>query len=395
MQNDIIANACNEFGTPLYIYNLDELKDRTTMIRNRLSGRAKLCFAMKANPFLISKMTDYIDRFEVCSPGEYEICHTHGIDTDSIIISGVNKTEESMDRIITLSCGKGIYTIESPEHFRILDKLSSKKQLTLDVIIRLSSGNQFGVDTEALEALAKQVIDSTHLKLHGIHFYSGTQKRMSKIEKELSVLSDMALHLKDIYGLDNLELEYGPGLPVSYFESDSLINDDEVLSNLAALLDNVKGFSHITLEMGRYIAAYCGYYVSTVMDVKRTDGHNYCIIDGGIHQINYYGQLMGMKRPVMTLLNTADIDKSVDKYNICGSLCTVNDILVKDAEFPQINVGDRLIFKNCGAYSITEGMALFLSRDLPKAAFYSEKDGFKILRNSIETAQFNTFKEER
>ena len=42
--------------------------------------------------------------------------------------------------------------------------------------------------------------------------------------------------------------------------------------------------------MGRFIASECGYYCTEVVDRKCNNGSEYAIVDGGIHQINYYGQ---------------------------------------------------------------------------------------------------------
>ena len=52
--------------------------------------------------------------------------------------------------------------------------------------------------------------------------------------------------------------------------------------------------------MGRFIAASCGVFVSSVVDLKTNKEQNYCIIDGGINHINYYGQTMAMKIPAYT-----------------------------------------------------------------------------------------------
>ena len=73
------------------------------------------------------------------------------------------------------------------------------------------------------------------------------------------------------------------------------------------------------------------------------------------------------------------------KINIFGSHCTVNDVILRDVSLPQLDKGDILIFKNCGAYSITEGMALFLSRELPAVIFYNMDSGFVRVRLRIGT----------
>ena len=47
------------------------------------------------------------------------------------------------------------------------------------------------------------------------------------------------------------------------------------------------------------------------------------------------------------------------------------------------------MFEKCGAYSVTEGMAMFLSRELPQIMFYEKENGFSVVRELIETNIFN------
>ena len=386
MNLDLLKENIGRFGTPAYVFDLDILKERVEKIKNALGSKAKICYAMKANPFIIRPMNEYIDKYEVCSPGEYEICYRHGIAPEKIIVSGVNKTTDSMERILGLSNGKGIFTIESKMHYDILSKLCSQKNLNIKVLIRLSSGNQFGVDKDEFEKIAGLMAEDEHLSLYGIHYYSGTQKKMKKSARELEMLSEYRTYLLETYGIELDELEYGPGLIFNYFEAEKDNGFEEQLSELNELLDIAGQFKSITLEMGRFIASECGSFCTSVVDIKHNEGYNYCIVDGGIHQLNYYGQTMGMKKPYMDVITTSN---ELTKWNVCGSLCTVNDVILRDVELPKLNIGDVLVFKNCGAYSVTEGMALFLSRELPKVLFYDNENGFRIVRRQIGTDIFN------
>lgn len=379
--------AIKEFETPAYIFDLDILKERVLLIKQILSP-ACTCFAMKANPFLIKPMDEYTDRFEVCSPGEYEICMRQGIAPDKIVVSGVNKTEQSMDRIMQLSEGKGIFTIESLAHYRILSACAKKYGRKISVYVRLSSGNQFGMDKKTLEQVIAYCQKDKYLSVLGIHYYSGTQKKIKKVEKEIAELSEYAEYLKGQYGLEQLELEYGPGLSVAYFENDKAAPAEEQLRDLKNILDNAQVFSHISIEMGRFIASECGYYMTEVVDVKHTEDTRFLIVDGGIHQLNYYGQLMGMKKPQMTFL--PERSENTGKYTMCGSLCTINDVIVRDLEIGEPQPGDVIVFGICGAYSVTEGMALFLSRELPQILFYSANKGFQCVRKPMGTDIINS-----
>lgn len=388
MNKELIKECILKYGSPSYIFDLDALKERVLNIKKILGKDINICYAMKANPFIIEEMKDYIDRYEVCSPGEYEICQRHSVKKDVIIVSGVNKTYESMERIMSLCNGDGIFTIESAEHYDILSKVCKEKNIHIRVVIRLTSGNQFGIDKDMFKNILLQLKDNEYLDFAGIHYYSGTQKKLKKVIKEVAMLEEFAKELQDEYGVATDILEYGPGLLFNYFEGEETPSFEEQLSELKDILKNIKSFKHITLEMGRFIASECGYYCTEVVDRKCNNGSEYAIVDGGIHQINYYGQTLGMKKPFMDVI-TCNNSYELQKINICGSLCTVNDVILRDVSLPQLDKGDILIFKNCGAYSITEGMALFLSRELPVVIFYNKDTGFVRVRDRIGTHLIN------
>ncbi len=408
-----------EYKTPFYLYDISELKSRVDMMKKHLPDIG-LCYAMKASPILAGFITDYVDRLEVCSPGEYEICIRDGISPDKLLVSGVNKTRESINRILELGGAEGLFTIESPEHFEILEECYKgyleliEKFNSLDEVpekmgcyIRLTSGNQFGVDKATLEELCEKVINSKYLKLVGIHYFSGTQKSMKKIEKELTMLAEYGPELAEKLGIsEGLSLEYGPGIGIDYFRksdddkpvleslAERIAENEQEMVDLTELVEKTgirNSFSNITFEYGRYIASTCGKYITGIADVKTSDGTNYAILEGGLHQIVYYSSMAGMKVPFVEYIaadKTNEIDDKKD-YVLAGSLCSVNDILVRKISLPKLDIGDALCFNLAGAYSATEGIALFLSRDLP-AILVKDTDGkIQMVRDHIEMNVYN------
>ena len=375
--------------TPGYVFEDSALMEKFSQMRKLLPACNALCFAMKANPFLVGLLEEKADRFEVCSPGEYEICHGRGVDPEKIIVSGVNKTRESMERILSLSRGKGIFTIESPLHLEILQELTEETDLQIQVLIRLSSGNQFGVDGESFREILKKVLESRNLTFRGIHFFSGTQKKLKRIQKELAMLETFGRELRQEFSLSSLELEYGPGLSVAYFEDDKIPGPEEQLTGLNEALAALTAFDSVGIEMGRFMAASCGFFLTKVMDMKTTEGCNYVILDGGIHQLHYFGQMMGMKLPPIRQIPQRQREET---YVLCGSLCSVNDVLVRDVKLQKLEIGDYLLFGCCGAYSVTEGAALFLSRELPGVYEHTEDGAYRVLRELTDAYPLNTFK---
>jgi diaminopimelate decarboxylase len=156
--------------------------------------------------------------------------------------------------------------------------------------------------------------------------------------------------------------------------------------------------------MGRFFAAPCGFYLSKVEDVKQNCGVHYAVLDGGLHQLKYDGQLSGMQIPGLTHLRSdesgmlqvishspaaGEEEEAAGKYTLCGSLCTTMDVLARGAYLPGLSEGDILIFHETGAYSVSEGMAAFLSRDLPSVWLWYADGRLVKARERTETYLWN------
>ena len=399
-----IAIKC---GTPSYIFDTDELCARIDAMQQILGCGVTVCYAMKANPFLISVLDKKLDKFEVCSPGEFAICEKEGINREKIVLSGVNK--EKKDILYTMKTGAvGIYTVESLNQLELINSCAVECGIKVKVLIRVTSGNQFGINERQVYEIADRKDELKGIIIEGIQCYSGTQKKkLSQIEAEVVWLQAIAHTCEAEHGVKLKEIEYGPGLSVDYFvtdKCDAMNTDFEELKEFAAMIKEMSEKFNVTLEMGRYIAATCGILISRIADMKMNDTTRYAIIDSGINHINYYGQAMAMKKPRCEFIpmeyteGFADgaahevevYSQGVQPYNICGSLCTVGDVIVKNLELKDAKIGDMIAFYNIGAYSVTEGIYLFLSRRMPAIVLYSNKNGYRVIRKSVETFLINS-----
>ena len=57
---------------------------------------------------------------------------------------------------------------------------------------------------------------------------------------------------------------------------------------------------------------------------------------------------------------------------------------------PAASEGDLIVFTRTGAYSVYEGMSLFLTHELPGVVLYSEKEGLAEVRKQLQTHPLNT-----
>lgn len=416
MMDNELNKIVSEYGTPSFLFDTIALKERMKEIKDIIGGKVHLCYSIKANPFLISTMLECVEKLEVCSPGELTICQMQNVPGDRIIYSGVNKT--CVDIREAVEYDASVYTAESILQFELLNESAIAHDKVIPVLPRLNTGSQFGMSKEDFCYLVANREQFKGIKIVGIHYFAGTQrKKLVEQKKELEMLKAFMEELKEVYGFQVEKLEYGPGLPVPYFEGDDFSDTLAPVKEIAADLQAIAELVELTVEMGRFYVSECGYYLTRVMDLKVNKGTNYAIVDGGMNHLNYLGQMMGMKVPIIkhcskeelygwdevkelegslrinnykirTALKELPKDEEVN-WSLCGSLCTTADVIVRQTGFTNLQIGDVLVFSNIGAYSVTEGIHLFLSRTMPRVLLYQGEGKVQLARDFMETSRLN------
>lgn len=383
----------SQIGTPSYVFDLDIFEKRVNLVKKYFGDKTGICFSIKANPFLLGRLPETFNKIEVCSPGELTICEKTGVDMSKIIFSGVNKTKADVERAADDKVGT--FTAESMLHVELVNSAALSRNTVYPVLLRVTDvkgGSQFGMqDCDVIEIIKNR--DSYKgIKIVGIHYFTGTQKRKAKpIIRELDFVADFIAKVKDELDFTIERVEYGTGLAIDYFADDADEQEEARLSEISPKIREIAEIADLTVEMGRFFAAPCGYYFTKVMDVKTNYDINYAIVDGGMNQLKYDGQLQGMQIPKIIHLKANESNQEEAKpWTLCGSLCTTADILARNVSFNGLEIGDTLVFCRTGAYSVMEGMAVFLSREMPVVTVYSEKEGVTVLREMLYTDIFNT-----
>lgn len=452
----VLRRAAAEYETPAYVFDVDGFQERLREIREIVGEKIGLCYSIKANSWLTKAASEVWDHLEVCSPGELEICRAVGVPAEKILYSGVVKGLADTREAIRI--GAGTLTAESLGQLALVEKAAAVEGKKVDVLLRLNAGSQFGMSREDLLMAVREREQYPHVNLVGIHFFAGTQqKKTARQEKDLAMLLEMMEEIQDQFDFRMRRLEYGPGFCVPLFEGEDFTDTLAPLKNLAPALQRAAEQVELTIEMGRFAATECGTYLTKIVDLKENAGTRYALIDGGINHVNYYGQIMGMKVPVVTNLgkvesrdpelthsrtsdgeneredenhhpNTTFISEhrnSSDgacrsenasssgviinedrkdtaeereekqntsitaEYCLCGSLCTTGDVITRQLPLESPEVGDVIALHNIGAYSVTEGIYLFLSRTMPRILLHSARDGLREARGPVEIWKLN------
>ncbi len=392
MNEQLLREFSAQLATPSYVFDLDEFEKRAKLVKHYFGEKTGICFSIKANPFLLGRLPDIFDKIEVCSPGELTICEKTGVDTKKIIFSGVNKTLKDVQRAADDEVGT--FTAESLLHVDMINGEGVKRGKVYPVLLRVTDvkgGSQFGMEEKTVLNIIENRDSYKGMEIVGLHYFTGTQKKKAKpIIRELDYLADLVDRIKAEYGFTVNRLEYGTGLAVDYFDDNADALEEERLASISGKIQELSEKAELTVEMGRFFAAPCGYYLTKVIDAKTNYDINYVVVDGGLNQLKYDGQLQGMQIPRIIHLKNHDSESGVKPWTLCGSLCTTADVLARAAEFDSLEIGDILVFCRTGAYSVTEGMAVFLSREMPVVSVYSEKEGLTVIRDMLYSDVFNT-----
>ncbi len=231
---------CLNIKTPYYVFDIGAVREKVQWVRQCLGNQIQLCFSVKANSWIIPYIIQSFDYFEVCSIGELFKCREYNIPESKIIWGGILKTPEDIHYAARLNLK--YVSIESMIQLEHLQNEKLRIGGARDVLLRVTSGNQFGLEEIDILDIVKQKNKWPNLNFSGIHYYSGTQKgRSDVIREELLYLEQ----LNKTLGLQ--KLEYGPGIMIPYYASDDPQKGKIILKEISS---EIKRISQI-FDVGR------------------------------------------------------------------------------------------------------------------------------------------------
>ncbi len=361
------------WGSPFYLFDLEKAKKNVKEIRNGLGDNVQIAYAMKANPWIAECLSNESDYIEVCSEGELDICINRGIKGEKIVLDGVLKKESILKKAIAIKVKR--IAIESKKQ---LENLSALLDINdkMEILLRVSSGNQFGMDEKEVEECIKYCRYKENIKIIGIQYYPGTQRRdIKKIQRDLEKLDAWIAFFEKILMLKLCVIEFGAGIGNPYFENEDKESFVESFEYVAKYVSKLLKSYKVVYECGRNIASTCGVYVTKIFSEKKIGEKRILFCEGGSNHLKYHGGILGVRNPKICTVGKKNY-KRKEKCMVCGCLCSESDILIQETmEIDTgITVGDYLIFLNAGGYAAAEASNFFLTMEMPAILLYNEKD---------------------
>ncbi|MDD5358982.1 MAG: diaminopimelate decarboxylase [Sulfurovaceae bacterium] len=355
------SSLAAKYGTPLYVYDFDYIKNRYLELKEAFSGQKNIInYAIKANSNLsvISLLAEQGAGADCVSIGEVKRAILSGVSKYKIIFSGVGKSDDEIKEALNLDIL--LINLESEDEMKRVESVAKELGKIARISIRvnpnidakthpyISTGlhdDKFGVEIDMAKRMYIYAKKSSFLNPVGIHFHIGSQlTELEPISEACSIVADLAHTLKALE-IDIKFFDVGGGLGVVY--------DDELTINIQEYADMIKNATKkldvtILCEPGRYMVANGGYFLTKVLYEKKNNKKRFIIVDGAMNDLI---------RP--SLYDAYHKIEAIGKNgensiaDVVGPICESGDFFGKNVSLPQLEHNDLLIVKSAGAYGFS------------------------------------------
>lgn len=384
--NSTLAQTLTErHETPIYAYDLAEVKARAGELKALLPDGASICYSFKANPMpaIARTVREAGCRAEITSEGELAAALAAGFSGEQMLFGGPGKTKAEVNA--ALAAGIRFFSCESFRDLSQLSAICGEQNLTAQVLLRVNpaeapdarlamSGieSQFGFEESLLHSPeVREHVLLPHLDICGVHIYFGTQVAgVDALTANTQRALAAAERVQAALGFECRIVNAGGGFPWPYAND----HTPPVLEGLRARLDEVWAQSRFSqegaqlwFEAGRYLCASSGWLIARVLEVKSLPTKTFVILDTGIHHLGGMAGLGRVPRGAVTVLNLSrDVSgQEPVSVDLVGPLCTPLDCLSRGLKMPPVQPGDLIGIPNVGAYGLTASLLAFLSHPPP------------------------------
>ncbi|MFI1971106.1 type III PLP-dependent enzyme [Streptomyces cinnamoneus] len=374
---------------PAYVHDLAALDGHAAAVRAALPRAVELYYAVKANPAaeILAALAPHVTGFEVSSGGE--LAHVRAsVPGLPLAFGGPGKTEEEL--LLALDAGVRRFHVESERELRLLAALADGRPggAPVDVLLRVNlpaapgdpggaaltmggGPSPFGLDPRAAAACVPLL--RGRLRLRGVHAHLASGLDAPSQLAVAAAVAGWAREFGDRHGLAVPEVCVGGGMAVDYTRPRSRFDWTAYGQGLAALAAEHPGVT-FRVEPGRSLTAYCGWYVTEVVDLKHSHGEAFAVLRGGTHHLRT-PVAKGHDQPFTVLPvdvwehpwpRPAALDEPV---TLTGQLCTPKDVLARRVPVAELRAGDRVAFAMAGAYAWNISHHAFLMHPAPEFHF--------------------------
>lgn len=351
-----LLSAAQKFGTPLYFYHAEKIKEQFEKLRDAFSKlNVSFFYASKAltNINILLYIKEIGCNVDCSSINEMKLALYAGFEPQRILYTsnGISFSE------IEEAAAAGVHiNIDSLSN---LEKFGRKFGHTYPVGIRIRpnimaggnlkistghAGSKFGIPVNQLDKIG-EVVRKTNLVIRALHIHTGSDiKDADVFVRGIEVLFELIPHFPKLEVID-----LGGGFNVPYLPGEEELNVYLLAEKIKETFDNHptdagKNFS-LWFEPGKFLVSQCGYLLARVTVIKDTDTAVFVSVDTGLNHL-IRPMMYDAYHHIENLSNPEGVEKI---YTVTGNICET-DTFATDRKINEVREGDILAFYNAGAY---------------------------------------------
>jgi diaminopimelate decarboxylase len=365
---ELIAEAG---GTPLFVYDNNIVGGQIAALRAAMPDGLAVYYSVSANPYepLLNFIGRYVDGFRVVSRGELDHLKRAGLAGIGMTFAGPGKLDEELEAGIAAGATISVESeaeagraIRAGERVGIQPKLAVRVNPPFSIENgRLSMGarpSPFGVDAERVPALVEGLLEAD-VDWRGLHIFAAAQSLDDDalIQAHQAII-DCAGQIVRVVGIPLPELNLGGGFDVPVFAGETGIDVYRMATALHETVCNgpeLLATTRLSIELGRWLVAECGVYLSRVLERTESCGETFLTTDGGGHHLlNATGCLTerGRGNYPIAIANRFGAPAE-EQVTVTGCLATPNDVFGDEVMLPRAEPGDVIAIFCAGAYGLS------------------------------------------
>ncbi len=354
-----LLDMCNEFETPLYVYDADQIVANYHSLKNAFKGvDVHLKYACKAltNISVLKLLRKEGAGLDTVSIEEAMLGLKAGFEPQEILFTPNSIGFKEIQQAVELGL------IINIDELSTLERFGNEYGDTVPCCIRLNphimaGGNshisvghidsKFGISIYQVPHI-KRIVDNLGIKVNGLHMHTGSDILDADVFlRGASLLYQAAKEFKDLEFMD-----FGSGFKVKYKEGEITTDVNDIG---ARIVESFKEFCaeygrdlQLWFEPGKYIVSNAGYLLVDVNVVKQTTSTVFAGVNSGQNHLmrpmmyNAYHHITNISNP-----------KGTERiYSVVGYICE-SDTFGYDRKLNEVRVGDILALHNAGAYGFS------------------------------------------
>jgi diaminopimelate decarboxylase len=373
ISNQDYKRIADQFGTPLYIYETESIKENLSRILTLITySKRKVYYAAMCNnqSKILKVINDLGLGVQINSDHELNLAKESGFNSSDISFTSTGISKELMKKLIEEHIEINLDSIEEVEKFCVLInnrtfgirvRIPKRIKINSNEVTNIFSDSNIGIEEKDFN-LIKGIAKKTGNKITGVHGYLASNVHDTKPFIEFgNFLVNVASEFTDLEYVN-----FSSGFGVKYSEKDIDFDFERVLHYYSNLMSSLsKSFKReiiLKIEPGRTLLADAGSLLVRITNIKKLHSNKSEIsIDVGFAELarpkiyNSYHEIENLEltgKPHMV-------------YDIRGNTVLQNDYLGQDRILEEVKEGDLLLIKKVGAYGFVMASG-FPGKKLPK-----------------------------